>query len=816
MAIFGGYTGARVAPLPSGFMAAAQSSATNLQKGIAGLGEGVAAGIKQYGKNKEERDLLEGDVDAIKNIVESDPARYADIARDETNIKKFGEVPDMSLSKLRAYSTSLRTQLAAVDRSAAQELQGYQLAEAKAKAADRENFAAALANRPSLTDPQMQTQYGEKTVLSVPQGEYKPGRSYGRELGMEAAWNPTGFQEKVLTPGVPIVSEGQETISPKDFREFYGGMADQVMPGVAEKLKNFGRGAQRLFDPAVGMGKSLGALAQVPGAPALEGYFQPEYEDIRATGPGGAPTPEDIARLDYNRSERERMKGRYPQHIIDEMLPPLKVEETPLYVPREKGDAPGTMIQRDGINTRTGLPDLTRYAGQTSDFQIPGDTSKAPTGYWTGLAQDGKMPTDAYTITADGKKTMMQMMSREDIAGWPTADRLLELNPHLQTWHDSTGGVQPGNKEGDWVPPAGTKILIPNETLEKDASGQPINVSRYRDPNAPLTDEEKAAKVRDQITALVPTSGTPWERIRGLGANLAEQGKQQQATLEAEMAAPVHTFPFEQRQTSKEVQVGERDVTWKDAHARMIQHLVDNKQQITPALSKSLEDFAKTQYAAEEAGLTFEPVPNTDDVLIYNNGKYVGKSTKSASKEIEVKPVGDSGISVVTQGGRIYQVIKPSSESGLNEFQGKAFLNLSRMQSSQTEIERITKGFDPTSSWQRLKILLPKEMEPAKWEEYQAAMYEWTDAMLRQTTGAQATEAEIERNILTYFPQPGQGKGKQEQSARMRANVMNTISRMVPPEYVNQGGPLQPGAGVGTNRNYTAEEINDPRAKKKK
>jgi hypothetical protein len=801
-------------------MAAAQSSANNLQKGLASLGEGVAAGLKQYGKNKDERDLLEGDVDAIKNIVESDPARYADIARDETNIKKFGEVPDMSLSKLRAYSTSLRTQMAAVDRRDAQSIQDLQRQKLQSEADDRKGFQAAMGIVPKV-EPQMQTQFGEKTVLPV-----KPNEAGA--LGWFAADRPEEYSADVLKPGVPVVSEGQDTASRKDIRDFYGGMAARVMPGISEAIGRFGAGAKEAFiDPAARAGKALGALAQVPsvqlphgyrtpGAPALEGYFQPEHEDIRATGPGGAPTPEDIARLDYNRSERERMKGRYPQHIIDEMLPPLKVEETPLYVPREKGDAPGSRKPSPSVDHDTGLPNLTHYAGETSDLRIPGDTSKAPIGYWTGLAQDGRMPDDAYTITADGKKTMMQMMSREDIAGWPTADRLLELNPHLQTWHDSTGGVQPGNKEGDWVPPAGMKILIPNETLEKDASGQPINVSRYRDPNAPLTDEEKAAKVRDQITALVPTSGTPWERIRGLGANLAEQGRQDQASLEAEMAAPVHTFPFEQRQTSKEVQVGERDVTWKDAHARMIQHLVDNKQQITPALSKSLEDFAKTQYAAEEAGLTFEPVPNTDDVLIYNNGKYVGKSTKSASKEIEVRPVGDSGISVVTQGGRIYQVIKPSSESGLNEFQGKAFLNLSRMQSSQTEIERITKEFDPTSSWQRLKILLPKEMEPAKWEEYQAAMYEWTDAMLRQTTGAQATEAEIERNILTYFPQPGQGKGKQEQSARMRANVMNTISRMVPPEYVNQGGPLQPGAGVGTNRNYTAEEINDPRAKKKK
>ena len=80
MAIFGSYTGARIQPLPSGFMGAAMTSAANYQRGFESLGKGIGEALEQYGRNKDERELLEGDIDAIKQIVESNPQRYHDVA----------------------------------------------------------------------------------------------------------------------------------------------------------------------------------------------------------------------------------------------------------------------------------------------------------------------------------------------------------------------------------------------------------------------------------------------------------------------------------------------------------------------------------------------------------------------------------------------------------------------------------------------------------------------------------------------------------------------------------------------------------------
>jgi len=74
MAIFGGYTGARVAPLPAGFMGAAMTSATNLQKGMASAGEGIGAALKQYGKNKEEAEMLTALIEpAFQRAAENKP-----------------------------------------------------------------------------------------------------------------------------------------------------------------------------------------------------------------------------------------------------------------------------------------------------------------------------------------------------------------------------------------------------------------------------------------------------------------------------------------------------------------------------------------------------------------------------------------------------------------------------------------------------------------------------------------------------------------------------------------------------------------------
>ena len=460
MAIFGSYTGARIQPLPSGFMGAAMTSAANYQRGFESLGKGIGEALEQYGRNKDERELLEGDIDAIKQIVESNPQRYHDVATNEDNIKKFSEVPDMNLGKLRAYAMNLRTQMGAVDRKVAQDIQELQRQKLLRDEAAVDAYSDALANRPKAVVPVMQEQRGTKTVLPIKQGQ-------SEKFGEFAASRPEEVTE-MLQSGVPIVSGDRDSLVPEDFRGMASGFGRAAARPTIEAIKKFAGGAKQQFlNPVAGVGKSLAALTQIPGVPGLTGYFQPKHQTIRGSGFGGGPTPEDIARLDHNRSERERLKagGLYEQWQIDEMVPPMKVEEAPLYVPRDKGDSPGAMLEQ-GVNQSTGLPELVhRYAGETSNLRMPEESDVVPTGYWTGLALRGEMPDDPYTVTADGERALYELMDKGDLDGIPSVERFLELNPHLPVWYDKAGKAHPGDGSGTWVPPIGTKILIPNETM---------------------------------------------------------------------------------------------------------------------------------------------------------------------------------------------------------------------------------------------------------------------------------------------------------------------------------------------------------------
>lgn len=635
MAIFGQYTGARVAPLPSGFMGAAMTNAANIQKGLSSMGDSLGQALEQYGKNKDERELLEGDISAIKQIVESDPQRYHDVATNEDNIKKFSEIPDMNLGKLRAYAMNLRTQMGAVDRRAAQELQSLQLEVARNQLSDRQAYSDAVKNAVSPTAPVYEDKVRDVSV--IPEG--------GAELVGQAA-SKMPFWDKYDPRN--IVSEGRDTISPEDVRGFAKGLGKGIAAPVAKALQKFGNAAKdKLIDPAAQMGKSLAVLAQVPGAPDLKGYFQPsEYLDFEGTGDYGLPTPDDAKQLAQYRQKREDQKLMgIDSYTLDETFPHERVTEAPIYIPRTKDAAPGSMLE-EGADPKTGLPALVaRYAGSTKDLKMPAghDENKAPIGWWTRLSHEGKMPQDGYTITADGKTSLSGLLGRDDIQRMSTSNRFLELNPHIQSyygWTDSTGKfIEPSND----VPPAGTKILIPNEEQGiGPETGLPTNISLYRDPNAPPTEEEKAAAVRDQFKALIPKEGSFMERFKGTLENAARHQQAQEDAARTDFTLESPPLLRDEKRTET-VQAGERNVTWKEAHAKMIQHLADTGQQITPALSKSLEDYAKTQYAAEDVGITTKGIEGTDAVLVFQDGKFIGQSKKQVPGSTRAIPITVTG-----------------------------------------------------------------------------------------------------------------------------------------------------------------------------
>lgn len=107
-------------------------------------------------------------------------------------------------------------------------------------------------------------------------------------------------------------------------------------------------------------------------------------------------------------------------------------------------------------------------------------------------------------------------------------------------------------------------------------------------------------------------------------------------------------------------------------------------------------------------------------------------------------------------------------EKGLTETQAKATLYTGMMQDAENAIANLK--FDPSTLKNQTDIALargdlsyiPKSLQnvaaSATAQQYAQGTFQWTEAMLRQLTGAAAPEPEVWRQVKTYWPQPGDSK----------------------------------------------------------
>jgi hypothetical protein len=271
----------------------------------------------------------------------------------------------------------------------------------------------------------------------------------------------------------------------------------------------------------------------------------------------------------------------------------------------------------------------------------------------------------------------------------------------------------------------------------------------------------------------------------------------------------------------------------------MIQHLVDNKQQITPALSKSLEDFAKTQYAAEEVGITTKPVPGTDFSLLFDKeGKFLG--------QVKNKTVGSNiAAPIYTTGpdGNLYRTGDAITPDGVKVTD--PFVTEAGEEDATVEISDVAGTFKGTAKTKQEAVAFRKnyanaaetiplldelitkaeEGETELWGEKKARAVALQNIIVGKLrialTGGGPLTKEERAMIKSAVRDPYAFFSLKSSNVASLKAVRDTLLASVRAHAKAQGleeigGPLSPGAGVGTNRNYTTEEINDPRAKKKK
>jgi hypothetical protein len=151
------------------------------------------------------------------------------------------------------------------------------------------------------------------------------------------------------------------------------------------------------------------------------------------------------------------------------------------------------------------------------------------------------------------------------------------------------------------------------------------------------------------------------------------------------------------------------------------------------------------------------------------------------------------GVDLVTEDGNpIYSNVRDPSAGGagsMTEGQAKDGFNAGRLTTAGARLRQFEEdGFDFGAS------AITGGQLRGDFRAYEAAALEWTDSMLRLTTGAQAPEPEVRAQMRTYFPQPGDDENVRRQKAEMRAQAEAAAIVRAGPGYrpPAQSGP-QPG-----------------------
>lgn len=95
----------------------------------------------------------------------------------------------------------------------------------------------------------------------------------------------------------------------------------------------------------------------------------------------------------------------------------------------------------------------------------------------------------------------------------------------------------------------------------------------------------------------------------------------------------------------------------------------------------------------------------------------------------------------------------------------------------------VSQGFDPASTIENLRAGVPligNYLASSEYQQYRQAQEDWVRAKLRKESGAVIADEEMEREIKTYFPQPGDGPAvvaQKEKARREAAKGMAESSR---------------------------------------
>lgn len=125
-------------------------------------------------------------------------------------------------------------------------------------------------------------------------------------------------------------------------------------------------------------------------------------------------------------------------------------------------------------------------------------------------------------------------------------------------------------------------------------------------------------------------------------------------------------------------------------------------------------------------------------------------------------------------------MVKPpeqKQEKPMTEAQAKAATFKAQMESAESELA--STPFDPSKLSSQVDIALATSpaniLASPEAQRARQAQEQWAEAFLRFKTGAATTEAEVRRNVRTFFPQQGDSKEVIAQKKRMRQKAVEDL-----------------------------------------
>ena len=147
-----------ISPIPEGYLQMNAAANAGLIKGMTELGEGIAAGVEKYKKNKEESALLDGQAPALAGAVQ----RMAEGIKDEAGIARFKKyqadiaaMPTMSLAKKRAVASGIMAESSLYDKGQEQQMRQNQINAYNQNVANQQAYTQSLGG-PTTRDVQSQ------------------------------------------------------------------------------------------------------------------------------------------------------------------------------------------------------------------------------------------------------------------------------------------------------------------------------------------------------------------------------------------------------------------------------------------------------------------------------------------------------------------------------------------------------------------------------------------------------------------------------------------------------------------------------------